>query len=66
MDLGEDTDLATVVETTVRAIKRGAHLIGKIRRDSINAGQIAELEDAIALLQSTLDLRRRILNAPRP
>ena len=63
MDLDEDASIETVVEATVKAIERGAHLIGKIRRDGIAADQIRQVEEAIARLQSTLDLRKRMLDA---
>ena len=61
----DDLDIATVVKETVAALRKGARMIGKADR-RIEVDQINEVEEAIKLLQNTLNFKRRMRDAERP
>lgn len=57
MTIDDDADMPTVVRETVAALKESARHIGKADR-GVSPEQIAEVEDAIRSLQSTLRLKK--------
>jgi hypothetical protein len=63
MPIHDDADMATVVKETIARIKEGALHIGKADR-RIEPDQIKQVEDAIQLLQNTLNNKKRV-NATR-
>jgi hypothetical protein len=63
MAIHDDADMATIVSTTVSAIKEGALHIGKADRH-ITPAQIEEVRAAIAVLVKTLGFKEKV-NANR-
>jgi hypothetical protein len=57
MYLHDDTDMATVVTTTAKAILEGARHIGKADQ-TITKEQIGQLETAVKELQRAIDSHR--------
>lgn len=57
MYLHDDTDMATVVTTTAKAILEGAHQLSKADR-AISKEQIGQLETAVKELQRAIDAAR--------
>ena len=57
MYVHNDTDMATVVTTTVKAIMEGARRLGKAER-GITAEQIGQLQTAIRELQRVIETKR--------
>lgn len=64
MIIYDDADMETVVQETASALKESARHIGKVDRH-IRSDQIEAVEAAIAQLQNTLELKKRVNNANR-
>ena len=59
MYVHDDTDIATVIATTAKAIMEGARHIGKADR-GVTAEQIGQLEKAIRELQLAIGKKRPV------
>jgi hypothetical protein len=65
MHLDEDADAETITKELVKALRRGAHLVGKIG-PSFTTDQLTELNGAARQLQNMIDLKTRMMrDAPR-
>lgn len=59
MVIHDDADMAEVVRESVAALKESARHVGKVDRH-ISDAQIAEIEAAMNVLKTALELKKRV------